>query len=55
VNQYGQLYNQYKDLVSNNQNAYYQNFVQPQLGLAALGLNATTAGAPNPGATGSTQ
>ena len=47
VNQYGQLYGQYKDLVNANQ-AGQQNYIADLLAQQGLGLNATTAGAPAP-------
>jgi hypothetical protein len=48
VNQYGQLYGQYKDLVANNMTAQ-QNNIQDLLAQESLGLNAT--GAPPTSAT----
>ena len=47
VNQYGQLYGQYKDLVAANQTSQ-QNYIADLLAQQGLGLNATTAGAPAP-------
>lgn len=47
VNQYGQLYKQYQDLIGNNRNAQ-NDYINALLQQENLGLGATRAGAPTP-------